>query len=98
MYTNCTFVRELNSMFDLVQKPNGRYEVVPKEDGWMCLLRGTLGGNVDQAWLYRWGEDTYLFVLDEQGETPSVDMYHFDFWDAMLDQVEERDAFDTFDL
>lgn len=93
MYSNFEFVAELTDAFELYQKPNGRYEVVPKEDGWMCLLNSTLGGNVDHAWVYRWGEDTYVFVLDDE----AVEMYHFDFWNAMLEQTEKYDSVDVYE-
>lgn len=94
MYSNVEFITELYGGFDLVQKSNGVHEVVPKEDGWNCLMIGTLGGNVDRAWVYRWGEDTFLFTLND-GE---VKTYHFDFWAVMLEQVENRESFETHSL
>lgn len=94
MQSEYTLVKPLDHNFDLYRTETDTYEVVPKENGWTCHLNSTLGGNVERAWVYRWGEDTYAFVLND-GE---IQKYHFDYWEAMLREIERTTPFDEFEV
>lgn len=86
-------VRELGSFFELYRKENGRYEVCPKENGFVCVLKGAVSGT-DGMWVYKGGEDTYIFMQKED----KLEMYHGDFWEMMLNETERRDTWDEFEL
>lgn len=94
MFDNMEYVRELNSQFKLFRSHRGSYEVYPNDVAWDCILRGTLGGNVDDAWAWRGGEDVTVFIRD--GET--FHEYHFDYWQMLLNEVNHREPFNSYSV